>query len=253
MQVNANANSSNSSDSSTLVTNGNTATGTTTVVVLPPPVGSGDSVNVGSKPDSVVVKTRLVVSFISKGEGIDYAAKTNLDKWLSKHPDTKYTVMQKGREGEMKYCFVMKDRNAQEQVKLIADIKTVVGSSDRVLLEENVVCDHVHELAFTEPQVVDVGQRPDTANTARVVVSFISKGEGIDLKTQEKFEKWLTERGNVVWETKNFGREGETNYCFFMVGKTTREQEIFVRDVRTFIGENDMVFVEEWGKCDRRK
>lgn len=236
------------------ITDGGAATSTATTTVTSPTVDT--ATHVVGRPDTVVRATRLVVSFISKGEGIDHAAKANLDKWLSKHPDTKYTVIQKGREGEMKYCFPMKERDEKEQAKLIAEIKTVVGNGDLVQMSENVVCDHVHELVVTEAPVVEaevVGSRPDTANTARVVVSFISKGEGIDYATKEKLEVWLTERGNVVWETKSFGREGETNFCFFMAGRSTREQEIFVRDLRTFIGTNDMVMIQEWGKCDPRK
>lgn len=202
--------------------------------------------------------TRLVVSFISKGEGIDYAAKTNLDKWLSKHADVKYSVMQKGREGEMKYCFVMKDRKATDQVKLISEIKTAIGTSDRVLYAEKTVCDHVHELTTGSPQVVEgntlVGSRPDTTNnTARLVVSFTSKGEGIDYKTKEEFENWLKMRGNVTWETKNYGREGETNFCFFLTNMDARQQEIFVRDVRTQLTGKETVFVEEYAPCDKRK
>ncbi len=222
--------------------------------VVPPPALIETPVE-QSKAD--VDTTRLVISFISKGEGIDYAAKGNLDKWLSKHADVKYTVMQKGREGEMKYCFVMKDRKAGSQVILINEIKTAIGTSDRVLYSEKVVCDHVHELATDSPQVVEenmvVPERPDTSNTARLVVSFTSKGEGIDHKTKEEFEKWLGERGNVTWETKTFGREGETNFCFFLKNMDGRQQDIFVRDVRTYLTGKETVFVEEYAPCDKRK
>lgn len=258
---NSSSNSNSNSNSSTVnsnVTNGNTATEGAGATVTTPTVSGADSAtHVEGKPDSAAAKTRLVVSFTSKGGGIDMATEANFKKWLSKHPDVVYTVNPWGKEGERDYCFELKNQRGESQVKFVSDVRTFFGTNDRVLVQENVVCSHKHtngEISG-DGAVLPATDEPkiDSSNIARVVVSFISKGEGIDLKAQEKLEKWLSERGNVVWETKTFGREGEVNYCFFMVGKTTREQEIFVRDLRTFIGENDLVLVEEWAKCDRRK
>jgi hypothetical protein len=208
---------------------------------------------VGSKPDSV--RTRLVVSFISQGGGIDLAAQANLDKWLSKHADVKYAQNQWGREGEVDYCFITLGANADAQKKTIDEIKALVGTNAKVLVKENKVCTHKHELGvITMPVVEEAPDAPkvDSTNIARVVVSFISKGEGIDIAGKDALDKWLSER-NAVYEVKNWGREGETNYCFFLTGMQTRQQDIFVRDLRTFLGENELVLVEEWGKCDKRK
>ncbi|HEU4716291.1 MAG TPA: hypothetical protein VFU15_00575, partial [Bacteroidia bacterium] len=47
----------------------------------------------------------------------------------------------------------------------------------------------------------------------------------------------------------HWGREGETNYCLKLNELSTREQEIFVRDVRTMLANNDLVFVDEWAEC----
>jgi hypothetical protein len=88
----------------------------------------------------------------------------------------------------------------------------------------------------------------------RVTISFISKGEGIDLKTQESFENWLKEQPkHPAYEVTHWGREGETNYCLKLHELSTREQEIFVRDVRTQLTDKELVFVSEYAKCKGSK
>lgn len=216
-------------------------------------VGKPDTVIVGSKPDSI--RTRLVVSFISTGGGIDLAAQTNLDKWLSKNTNVKYAQNQWGREGEVDYCFIFNGERGEDREKTVNEIKALIGTNAKVLIKENKVCTHKHNTdVITLPNVEEALDAPkvDSSNIARVVVSFISIGSGIDYATKDALDKWCADR-NAKYEVKNWGREGETNYCFFLTGMQTRQQDIFVRDLRTFLGTNELVLVEEWGKCDKRK
>lgn len=88
----------------------------------------------------------------------------------------------------------------------------------------------------------------------RLTISFISKGEGIDYKTQESFENWLKEQPkHPSYEVTHWGREGETNYCLKLNELSTREQEIFVRDVRTMLTDKPLVFVSEYAACKGTK
>lgn len=88
----------------------------------------------------------------------------------------------------------------------------------------------------------------------RLTVSFISKGAGIDYKTQESFEKWLKEQPkHPAYEVTHWGREGETNYCLKLNELSTREQGIFVRDVRTQLTDKELVFVSENAVCKGTK
>ncbi|CAN5234411.1 hypothetical protein BH09BAC5_BH09BAC5_19150 [soil metagenome] len=88
----------------------------------------------------------------------------------------------------------------------------------------------------------------------RLTVSFISKGEGIDEKTLESFENWLKmQPKQPVFEITHWGREGETNYCLKLNELSTREQEIFVKDVRTQLTDKELVFVTEYAKCKGSK
>ncbi len=95
----------------------------------------------------------------------------------------------------------------------------------------------------------------DSANTIyRLTISFISKGEGIDYKTQESFENWLkAQPKHPAYEVTHWGREGETNYCLKLNELSTREQEIFVRDVRTQLTDKELVFIAENAVCKGTK
>src|ERR1041385_9101480 len=88
----------------------------------------------------------------------------------------------------------------------------------------------------------------------RVTIAFISKEIGIDSKTQESFENWLKDYPkHPAYEVTHWGREGEMNYCLKLNELSTREQEIFVRDVRTQLTDKELVFVTEYAKCKGSK
>jgi hypothetical protein len=104
----------------------------------------------------------------------------------------------------------------------------------------------------TEVPDIPIPVETDT-NVVRLVVSFISKGAGIDYETLKSFEIWLAERPRFIYTKSYWGREGEVNLCFRMSNLSTREQEIFVRDVRTQLTDKDLVIVSEWSVCDKRQ
>ena len=84
----------------------------------------------------------------------------------------------------------------------------------------------------------------------RVTISFISKGEGIDYKTEQSFENWLKQQPkHPAYETTHWGREGETNFCLKLDELSTREQDQFVKDVRTQLADKQLVFVSEHAVC----
>ncbi|CAN5875305.1 hypothetical protein BH11BAC7_BH11BAC7_11830 [soil metagenome] len=88
----------------------------------------------------------------------------------------------------------------------------------------------------------------------RLTISFISKGEGIDYKTKDNFENWLkAQPKHPAYEVTHWGREGEINYCLKLNELSTREQEIFVRDVRTQLTDKELVFISEYAVCKGTK
>lgn len=253
---NADVQSSDQNTDADVNTNGsstNTITGNDTVItnVSMPDNGGGNTSQTQTAIDSTKLK-RLVVSFISKGDGTDHATHEKLDQWLAKHQDVKYEMVSWGREGEFDYVFDLTDRTAAGQRSVVSEITSVVGSNnDRVLVQEWVQPHVARNTGIVPP---DYTPPQDTSNTARLVVSFISKGEGIDHDTQKAFEDWLQQNySTATWEVTHWGREGEVNYCFRCANMDARHQEIFVRDVRTFLTGKELVLVSEYAPCDKRK
>lgn len=89
-----------------------------------------------------------------------------------------------------------------------------------------------------------------TDDNSRLLVSFISKGEGIDYKTSEVFEKFLAEyRPAVTYEKVHWGREGEIDYCLKLTELSTKDQDKFVQDARIALANKPLVLIEENTPC----
>lgn len=80
----------------------------------------------------------------------------------------------------------------------------------------------------------------------RLVVEFISKGSGIDHKSMEKIDKFISSQKKTVgYEVCHAGREGETSYLFQLKELSKKEQKKFVKEIKNCIVEKDMVHVDE--------
>ena len=83
-------------------------------------------------------KFRLVVSFISKGEGPDRAKTAAFVKYMEGHPKKPvYIIETWGREGESDYCFNLKELSKSEQTDFIANVTKMMAGSDMVFVKEN--------------------------------------------------------------------------------------------------------------------
>lgn len=93
--------------------------------------------------DEKTIQYRLIISFISKGAGIDSKLSDAITAYTSSHPKKPASkLISWGREGENDHCFLLKELTKTEQVEFIAEIKKIIGSSDMVLLTENSKCMH---------------------------------------------------------------------------------------------------------------
>lgn len=87
----------------------------------------------------------------------------------------------------------------------------------------------------------------------RVMVSFISKGEGIDTQSKNKFDLWLAARPNIQYNISPWGREGEVSYCFQLSNLSTEEQATFVNDIRNLLTNRSLVYINEHIVCEKRR
>ncbi len=100
---------------------------------------------------------------------------------------------------------------------------------------------------------VPVNVPADTSNIRPLVVSFISKGGGIDLVTFEAFEQWLASHpSKPQYEKTHWGREGETNLCFRLSEFSTVSRAKFVADVRNYLTDKELVLIQENAACSKR-
>jgi hypothetical protein len=87
---------------------------------------------------------RLIVSFISKGAGIDGETVTALLAYVSAHPKKPaYKEVRWGREGETDYCFTLSELSAKKDVvEFLEEVKKITAKSDRVSINENAEAIH---------------------------------------------------------------------------------------------------------------
>ena len=185
----------------------------------------------------VVKKTKaiLTIDFISKGSGIDAESFTKIEEFIKTHPKKPaYETKQKGREGETKFILKLTELNKEEQKAFIADIKSLIIKHDLVLINGVAVKPKVNANPAGSP------------NTFRLVLSFISKGGGINIASHEKIMQYVEKHPKKpVFESKTWGREGETDYCFQLKELTADEQTVFIKDINKMITDKEMVFVHE--------
>jgi hypothetical protein len=87
------------------------------------------------------VPYRLIVSFFSKGEGVNHHAKSLLEEFLQKQT-IKYDRTRWGREGEVDFCFFLNEMDADKQAFFVRDIKALLLDQQGVNLFENSLSIH---------------------------------------------------------------------------------------------------------------
>ena len=92
----------------------------------------------------------------------------------------------------------------------------------------------------------------------RLIVSFISIGEGIDAKGREMLdrtvESWNKKLGKTIeMESVPWGREGEVDFCFILNELTPEEQVSFVNEIKTIYKDKTLIQVSENQPCKHKR
>jgi len=188
---------------------------------------------------------RFVVSFYSRGEGIDFNSKEEFVHFLNAYPKKiAYEPIKWGREGEVEFCLALNELTSAEQVNFIKKTNEILSKSKLVHVNENSPCNHKGQGQPIDPNVIT---DPDKY---RLVVSFYSIGEGIDSKNKENFDVFLKNRSQkIIFEQTPWGREGEVDYCFKLNELTSPEQTDFVKKAKEILGKSTLVRINENEKC----
>ena len=87
---------------------------------------------------------------------------------------------------------------------------------------------------------------PGKENNYRLIISFASAGSGIDAKTQEKVLSFIKNYpSKPVFETHQWGREGEVDYCLHLKELSPAKQRTFVKKVKKLINGKELVLLLE--------
>ncbi len=102
--------------------------------------------------------------------------------------------------------------------------------------------------ANTSTTTGDATMKNDT--NYRLIVSFISIGEGIDSKARESMDSMINslkerKKSSITMEIMPWGREGEVDYCFKLNELSEKEREDFVSEVKTQFKGNNLVQIAE--------
>lgn len=108
-------------------------------------------------------------------------------------------------------------------------------------------------LLFLILSACSVSQSKSTNSTAEAVdliVTFFSKGGGIDRNIYTEFKQFLTDNySELKYSETKYGREGETDFCFRLSSLTKKEKEIFLTDAKLILSKSDLVRVQENSPC----
>ncbi len=86
---------------------------------------------------------RLVISFFSPGNGIDHKMKQEYTKFIENYrKKITYEDIPWGKEGEIDFCFPLKELSGKEQEEFVKTSKEVLSKSTRVHVYENTPCRH---------------------------------------------------------------------------------------------------------------
>ena len=100
-------------------------------------------------------------------------------------------------------------------------------------------------------------QKSVSPDTYRLIVSFISKGQGVDKTTFNAFESLIVtfnEKNNVklVYDKYTWGKEGEFDCCFKMNDVKKGKQEDFVTAVKNVTKNSTSVIIKENEVCSHK-
>ena len=84
----------------------------------------------------------------------------------------------------------------------------------------------------------------------RLTVSFISKGAGFDSKKKNAFLSYVDNHPKKpAYKFVQWGKEGETDYCFTLSELSAAEQTDFVNEIKNKMSGSDLVLIAENAEC----
>ena len=124
------------------------------------------------------------------------------------------------------------------------------GSHINEAAEVEVTTDATANEGVTKEAQIDETSKLNQEEKYRIIVSFISWGEGIDPEARKIMENCMSENlenteKEEVFEAMPWGREGEVDFCFSLSELNEEEQNNFVSSMQKTFEDNKLVQIYE--------
>jgi hypothetical protein len=109
----------------------------------------------------------------------------------------------------------------------------------------------------TSKTAIDI-RTESNVETYRFSVSFYSIGTGIDVKAKQSFMSFLREfeeknKVNISYETSQWGKEGEVDFCFKLAELDMKGQLAFIKESKANLSAATHVIFKENEVCMGRR
>lgn len=189
---------------------------------------------------------RLMIAFISKGSGIDNAAYAKVESYVNSHPKKPaFNVNESGKEGEKKMYFGLNELTEDERYAFVDEVNKLVTGDQMVKVDSKLPFRKKKSGGLTATGGNETpALNPDIKY--RLIISFISKGEGIDLAANDKIKAYIENHPKKpAYSVSTWGREGEIDYLLSLKELNEAEQSVFVKDVKKLVSKLDIVLFKE--------
>lgn len=193
--------------------------------------------SVGEAPPPVAGKPYdLVVTFESRGEGTDVAARGRLEEVLVAAQNASRAHGRWGDQGEFDECVDAERLTPSERTDLVQRARAAVKDGHHVTVAEHAPCRHDFTVA---------------EQSFELVVVFFSKGQGVDHRAErdlDKIEDGWRKPGAIRHASHAWGREGEHNECYDF-GSNQAARDDFLHGIRMSVAGSDRVRVYQNARC----
>ena len=121
-------------------------------------------------------------------------------------------------------------------------------------------CKSQSQATNTKPiEVENTNNKADSKEgTYELIVSFASKGTGINQDVRQKLDDLITafnQNNNITinLEKYGWGREGEIDYLFTLKNLSTKQQKDLKAKIKEVIGDTEMIFISYDSKCVHKR
>ena len=117
---------------------------------------------------------------------------------------------------------------------------------------------HLVTLLFLAMLSCTASQKSSTSSSTEnidLVVTFFSKGAGIDRNTYAEFTNFLTDQHpDLDYSESTHGREGETDFCFDLSSFKKDDKNKFLTEAKAILSKSEIVRIQENSPCiDKKK